>query len=216
MGSRSLDLSLIRSTPRQCVCVFAWWRGGVGVAGGEGSFTRCLVCLSVSRGFGSSGRWPHRVCLVPFVTSGSGDFELPQLSLPRHTLQSPLPQEPSTAVVQVFCETVIHLVCVLSVSLALSLSSFPQQKPRTSASAGSVGCSRTYPKQFDDQFSLTRLFSNAGLNTGCSLSHTITHSNDHSLHQWLGHTAVAKVVTGSFSKSCYLTWRVKVIVTPSS
>ncbi len=39
------------------------------------------------------------------VTSGSGDFGLPQSRLP-----SPLLQEPSTAVGQVLCDSVIHLV----------------------------------------------------------------------------------------------------------
>ncbi len=87
--------------------------------------TRAFV-HRLSRGFGSSGRRPH--CVSSLVTSGSVISALPQSSLPIRTPQAPLLQEPSTAVVQVCCGTVIsshpshHSLSLYSLSLSLSLS----------------------------------------------------------------------------------------------
>ncbi len=62
-------------------------------------------------------------------------LDLPQSSMPRCNPQSPLLQEHSTAVGQVSCESVIHLVC----RVLISLTNFLQQRACAFVAAGPIG-----------------------------------------------------------------------------
>ena len=79
--------------------------------------------------------------MFPLMTSRSGDSGLPQSNLPVRTPQSPLLQEPSTAMGQVLCESVIRLIRRVLVYRSNS----PQLRLRALTSPSSIVHSWPYP-----------------------------------------------------------------------
>ena len=110
--------------PWPCVCM-----------AGEG---RCLVMLV--RCLGGLARWVDDHTTFPLMISRSGDSGLPQSSLPIRTQPSPLLQEPSTAMGQVLCESVIRLIGHVLVYRSNS----PQLRSRAFTSASSIIHPRPY------------------------------------------------------------------------
>ena len=109
-----------------------------------GFVAAAVVCLSVSRVFWLVGSTTALVTRRASLSSLPDPVILELLFRVhfRSTPQRPLLREPSTAVGQDLYKSVIHLSFFRRQSL--SLPSFPQQRPRTSTSAGSLGHSSPY------------------------------------------------------------------------